>query len=154
MPALRVGYPQGLSAQSTDMNKKLKCILLIDDNDADNELHQIAIDRLGCAENIQVAHDGQEALGLLQNPGECSELDLIFLDINMPGMNGWEFLEEYKSLAQEQKARALVLMLSASPGSGDKEKSESFEDVSGLIEKPIRAKNLEEVLKKHFADLF
>ena len=79
------------------MNKILKSVLLIDDNKADNFIHKAYIMKHGGVETIEMVTGGEEALKFLTSKasGEYPRPELIFLDINMPRMNGWEFLEEY-----------------------------------------------------------
>ena len=84
------------------MKTKLNCILLVDDDEPTNFLNQMVIEELDIAEQIRVAQNGQEALTYLKKTGIGDENfplpDLILLDINMPAMNGWEFLERYRKL--------------------------------------------------------
>src|SRR5258708_36657106 len=103
------------------MNKKLNCILLIDDDEPTNFLNKMTIDQSGCAEWVQVVQSGQEALDYLQGTGRFKNRkedyprpDLIFLDINMPAMDGWEFLDKYKELPKDQKAEIVLIMLTTS----------------------------------------
>ncbi|MBU1719687.1 MAG: response regulator [Bacteroidetes bacterium] len=101
------------------MERKLKCILLVEDDHATNFLHKMILQKAGVAENILVALNGKEALTIIrdagnQTDGNSLKPDLIFLDINMPIMNGWEFIEEYKKLADELKNNTTIIMLSAS----------------------------------------
>jgi len=76
------------------MQPQLNCILLIDDNDDDNFYHRIILSEAGVTKRIEVAETGYEALDFLQRIQQAPEL--IFLDINMPRMNGWEFLQRQR----------------------------------------------------------
>ena len=107
------------------MKKKLNCILLVDDDESCNEFHQLIIEKTACTEKVEVAYDGEEALAFLKSSinGVHPEPDIIFLDINMPGMNGWEFLEEYKKLEGEIKSK-IVVMLTTSLNPNDKTRAE------------------------------
>src|SRR5690349_10546394 len=102
------------------MKKKLNCVMLIDDNEDDNFFHKIVLKETGIAEYIKVAESGFEALDFLKQENKIPEL--IFLDINMPKMNGWEFLEEYRKLNDEQKARVIIIMLTTSLNPADRKK--------------------------------
>ena len=84
--------------------------MLIDDNFHDNFFHQLAINELDIANKIQLATDGYEALEMLEKKNACIP-ELIFLDINMPRMNGWEFLEEYKKIAESRQTKIIIIML-------------------------------------------
>src|ERR1700761_5241318 len=124
--------------------KKLNSILLVDDDDEDNEYHQIIINRMKAADKIYVAENGEEAIAFLKK--ENQELpELIFLDINMPRMNGWEFLAEYKKLSLSKK-QIIILMLTTSVNPADMEKAKKIEEISGFRVKPLTASMMKEIL--------
>lgn len=127
------------------MKKKLNCILLIDDSAPDNRYHQIVIEAMNITNKIQVAINGQEALDFLKETSQ-NPPDLIFLDINMPKMNGWEFLEAYKDLEEKQKAKITIVMLTTSLNPEDKKRAEGIDDVDGFINKPLTEEVIVEVL--------
>ena len=77
--------------------------MLIDDDDDDNFFHQMVLNEVDVANKVQVAESAFEALDYLREGKQIPEL--IFLDINMPKMNGWEFLNEYKKLDIHHKAK-------------------------------------------------
>lgn len=133
------------------MKKKLNCILLIDDNSADNYFHQIVIRQMNITERIAVVTDGVEAMEFLENDPDGPP-DLIFLDINMPRMNGWEFLEKYKHLDPKKKSKTVIVMLTTSAHPKDLEKAKELEEVKGYNVKPLSEEMLQEILEKHFAD--
>lgn len=136
------------------MKRKLKNVLLIDDSESDNFYHERKIRKLGITDSIHVSYSGQEALNFLK-----SELDgvhprptLIFLDINMPGMNGWEFLEEYEKLEVSQKGEVVLTMLSNSIDERDKEKAVHYKTVQGFYSKPLNKEYLTTIIDKHFSN--
>ena len=128
--------------------KKLNCILLIDDDEEDNEYHQIVINRAGVTDTIKVAENGEEALRLLKEAGEALP-ELIFLDINMPRMNGWEFLAEYKKLGLKKK-QIIILMLTTSINPADIERAKKIEEVTGYQVKPLTTDMLGEIIESYF----
>lgn len=130
--------------------KKLNCILLIDDNKADNNYHQIIIKGMNIADNIQIAKDGLEALEYLKTENQIPP-DLIFLDINMPKMDGWEFLDAYKNLDPKQKAQIIIVILTTSGNPDDKKRAESISEVAGFTVKPLTEEMLTEILEQHFS---
>ncbi|WP_082280746.1 response regulator [Leptospira kirschneri] len=135
-------------------NKKLKCILLIDDNQDDNFFHERVIYKGNYAEKVIKKQSGQEALLFLKNkPNNIEPFpDLIFLDINMPGMNGWEFLEEYKKLDQKLQTSTLIIMLTTSDNPDDKNKFSQFGPTSDFKTKPLTNAMLDEILERYFSE--
>jgi len=131
------------------MKNKLNCILLIDDDSEDNFFHQMVIEEMNIVDHIEVALNGVEALNFLKKENQTHP-DIIFLDINMPKMNGWEFLEAYAKLNPDQKAKLLVVMLTTSINPLDKERAEQFPDIIGFNSKPLTKEMLNEILEKHF----
>ncbi len=134
------------------MSQKLNCIVLIDDDEPTNFLHKLIIDRHECTEQVEVFQDAREALRFLSEKRDGSYLqpDLILLDINMPDMNGWEFLEAYSKLSDEQRGHIVVMMLTTSLNPDDKERADSMEGVTGFLSKPLTKKLLQEILEQHF----
>ncbi|HTI94773.1 MAG TPA: response regulator [Puia sp.] len=141
------------------MNPQLNCILLIDDDEPTNFLNKMTLEQTGCTRHIFVAQSGQEALDYLRGcgPGNGSSgmsprPDLIFLDINMPAMDGWEFLERYKTLPSEQKADIVLIMLTTSLNPDDEVKTRTIPEVAGFENKPLSQQRLQELLKKYFSN--
>ncbi len=134
--------------------KKLNCILLIDDDEPTNFWNERLIEKSNCAETVVICEDGKEGLDYINSCIENQEPlpDLIFLDLNMPGMNGWEFLEEYKTLDESLKDNPLLIMLTTSLNPDDQERMEQMNEVSGFINKPFSIEAMKEVLNKHFQD--
>jgi response regulator of citrate/malate metabolism len=124
--------------------------MLIDDNPDDNFFHERVIRKSQSAERIITKGSAAEALEFLKiNRDKDNRPDLIFLDINMPGMNGWEFLEEYNRLDKELQGRMVVIMLTTSVNPDDIEKAKKFDVVSGYKIKPLTQEMLEEVLNTY-----
>ena len=132
------------------VKKKLSCILLVDDDYEDNVFHKLIISRMQIAESVEEANDGLEALNKLKKRQTPPEL--IFLDINMPRMNGWEFLEEYKDLDTEQKAKTIIMMLSTSSNPDEIKKAQEIAEVSGFKTKPLSKEMLVDILENFFRE--
>lgn len=136
--------------------KKVNCILLIDDNPSDNHFHQIIIREAGSCNHIKVAHDGQSALDYIIKSGELNHSvsfpkpDIIYLDINMPGMNGFDFLEEYNKLDEKLKSKIVVVMLSTSLNPDDEIKATTYAEVKEFQNKPLTVEILHETIEKYF----
>jgi len=114
------------------------------------------LEKSGCASYIKVAQSGQEALDYLTHIAQhdggnrypCP--DLILLDINMPAMDGWEFLEKYKKMDTEHKGKIIVVMLTTSLLQEDIAKAKATPEISGFEHKPLTVDNLNRILDKYF----
>lgn len=113
----------------------LKKIVLVDDNEADLVFGGIVLERAAVAASVVTFDAAGDALDYLASAAGA-DVDCVLLDINMPGMNGFEFLEAYESLFGG-RARAIVVMLSSSPDPRDRERAQAFLSVRGFIIKPI-----------------
>ena len=141
------------------LKKKLKAILLVDDDEGTNYFHNHIIKKANVSENVYIAYNGIEALDFLkkcaadkQMDGTRLEPDLILLDINMPKVNGWDFLEEYKKLKEELKEQIIIVMLTTSFNPDDEIKARSIKEITDYKYKPLSDEMLEEILRNHFPD--
>jgi len=142
------------------MNQKLNCVLLIDDDEPTNFFNRMVLEEVGCAEHIQVEESGQAALEFLsrhddegENKRKGSCPDLIFIDINMPAMNGWEFMERYSILEEDKKGKVVVVMLTTSLNPDDRLRAERMKDISGFETKPLDAQKISRILETFFPAL-
>jgi CheY-like chemotaxis protein len=122
--------------------------MLIDDNEDDNFYHKMIIQKVDITEHIEVAESGFEALDFLRK--EIKIPQLIFLDINMPAMNGWEFLDEYKKLSDAQKAQIIIIMLTTSLNPADRKRSEKISEINGFEIKPLTPEKLTKIVERYF----
>jgi CheY-like chemotaxis protein len=124
-----------------------KSVLLVDDSRATNFMHRELIREADFAERIDVALDGEEALDFLRS-GSDSEYfppSVIFLDINMPKMDGFEFLEACKSLPEGQRGSLVIVMLTTSLDPGDRTRAMATGMVRDFHHKPLSLAALEEM---------
>jgi CheY-like chemotaxis protein len=135
------------------MNQVLKLILVIDDSEDDNFFHNRAIQKAGVCEHVEVAYTGREALAFLTTPepdGQTPRPDLIFLDINMPEMNGWEFLDACQARPELGIASTPLIMLTNSLNKLDAQNGNKHPLVDLFLLKPLEAKTVKEVVEKFF----
>lgn len=134
--------------------KTLKSILLVDDSEATNAMNLYLLKRIKAADHIEVRENGKTALDFLTQKNEAGQFphpDLIILDLNMPVMNGIEFLEEHEKLEDHVKGTAVIIMLTTSLLESDKQKVNSFPSVSGYQTKPLSLEKITDIMS-HFSD--
>lgn len=117
----------------------LEKVLLVDDDEVTNLMHRRRISRSGLAQRIDVATDGQAALDYLRHCVEINEKppDLVLLDINMPRMNGFEFLDAFKCLPREIRENQHIVMVTTSNLKRDKARAKTDKNVLGYETKPL-----------------
>ena len=130
------------------MNKKIS-VMLIDDNKIDLFIHNEFIRQMGIAHTVTEYPYANDALVFLQNNDATKWPDLILLDIHMPVMNGFDFLEEYGTLPASLRKKCKIVIVSSSLDTGDKLKTKTNPFVLELFEKPMNIKKLMDLLKQH-----
>ena len=124
--------------------EKLKRILLIDDDVNTNFYNRILFEQANLSDEILEFQNATEGLDYLKKENEVS---LILLDINMPIMNGWQFLEAYEQLNKKQKEAIIVVMLTSSINMDDQEKAAKYDSVKKFIRKPISPELINEIME-------
>lgn len=133
--------------------RRLHRVLLIDDNEADNFYHQYVIDEAGLTEEVRSFTYADEALAYLKDlPLAEEQVDLLFLDLNMPRMNGFQFLEEYKRLTPKQQARFGVVLLTNSLNSSERSQAVAYKEVLAFYNKPLEEGILEDLYGQLLCD--
>lgn len=134
------------------MTQKINNILLIDDDATTNFLHKHALEKAKVAHHVQVAETVQEALAFWEAPGsaEKEKPELIFLDLNLPGLTGWDFIEEYKKVKVSNSSFPIIIILSASANYNDRLKAQQMAEIAEFRNKPLTSESIQEIVLKYF----
>lgn len=129
----------------------LDTILLIDDDSINNFLNRRLLTKMQVADHLLVAESGEEALHLLRQPA-APQPSLILLDINMPGLNGMDFLKQYQPQRCAQQPGPVVVMLTTSVDISDLQQLSQL-NIDGFISKPLTEDKISQLLAQHFTPL-
>jgi len=133
--------------------KKVNCVLLVDDSISsifyNKELIRLSSDDI---ENVHAVESGFLALDFINSLGEFKtntlQPSIIFLDMNMPNMDGFEFLERFSQLPETKKKNTLIVILTSHSMVKNKEAIDGYGDlIYGVLQKPLLKKNLSSVLE-------
>ena len=133
--------------KSADDTFKFERVLLIDDNDIDNFINERMITTNMFSKTVVIKNSAEAALQFLKdNEGSESAMpQLIFLDLNMPEMDGFGFLEEFEKLSERVKKNAKVIVLSSSISPEDINRASTNQYVVKYVNKPLNEKYLEAI---------
>ncbi len=131
----------------------IKKVYLVDDDEINNFICTNILKKINFCDDVVAYESGTEALEALklamaENHEDVP--DVIFLDINMPIMNGWDFLEEFKTIKGQMEKKVSLFMLSSSIYQADVEKSKQYEEVVDFVTKPLNADVLNDIKQKYF----
>lgn len=131
--------------------EKFYNILIIDDDQVNNFLFSKMVQAVGISEKAEAVTSAQQGLVLLEEKIASGEPlpQVIFLDINMPLMDGWEFLERYKEMPLSIRQQINLYMLSSSIYPEDISKAKSHEEVVDYITKPLTREILQKIHQEH-----
>jgi CheY-like chemotaxis protein len=134
--------------------QKLTCVLLVDDDPITNFLNQELLESLGVTDKLLVAENGQAGLELLQAHCQAATPDcpaLVLLDVQMPVLDGFGFLEGYARMPLAHLHSAIIIvMLSSSQHPQDLARARALQ-AADFLAKPLTAEQLDRVLQAHFA---
>jgi CheY-like chemotaxis protein len=128
--------------------KRQSTILLVDDDDIFIFLTRKMLASTGMAQRVIVYKDAADAITFLQDNNDDIDAlpDVILLDLNMPGMNGWQFLQAYEHTLHNLKKIPRLYVVSSSIANEDAEKAKACIGVMGYISKPFSLETLKHVL--------
>ena len=131
---------------------KIKTILFIDDDNISLYLNKMLVEQLRIAGKSETLHNPWDALEYIQKNycyahtknSVCT--DLIFLDIHMPGLDGFEFMQELEKINNLDRSRFLIIMLTASLNQIDMEKASGYGDkIYAYLSKPLSEEDLKKL---------
>ena len=122
--------------------RRYRAVMLIDDNEIDNLINQKMIEAASVAENIYTHTGAKSAIEFLKNMEKLDVAnqvlpDVIFLDIDMPLMDGFQFLDEFEKLSNAAKKKCRIVMLTSSINPQDFNRSKKYENVKLYLNKPL-----------------
>ena len=123
------------------MTSDIHSVLLIDDEVANNFIHRLILRKNNIGKDVHVFESAAEALEHLKS----HDVDLILLDINMPGLSGWDFMDHLKPIF-EHRSLPKIVILSSSIDPRDRTKAEAMPYVQCMLNKPLQVEQLKGVL--------
>ena len=133
-----------------NFNSRSVSVLLVDDDEINNFISIKLIKKAFVNTEIMACLNGKFAIDQLveiQEKDPSKLPDYILLDINMPIMNGWAFLDEFKRLQIDPSGKCKIFIISSSVFSNDINKAKSYPLVKGFVSKPLNIDKIKELFK-------
>jgi CheY-like chemotaxis protein len=132
---------------------RYKRVMIIDDSPIDRYIAEKMIKKNAFADDTIAMASAVQALDYLKGIKDQTQLPtLIFLDIRMPEMNGFEFLEEYKKLHDQVKENCIIVMITSSADTNDQRAAEGNAYVRGFVDKPLSREKLDQIAEHYDAN--
>lgn len=132
---------------------KPKSVLLVEDDELTNKMNKFLIEnKLKLTDNISIVNHGKEARDLISLKLAKREKlpDLILLDINMPVMNGYEFISSLRAILTDKAQMPVIIMLTASSKEIERFSYGSYPEVKNIYLKPLTERVLTEIVEEFF----
>jgi CheY-like chemotaxis protein len=132
------------------MNRKN--VLIVDDDEVYLYLMKRLLKELSEGMEVHTSTDGEQAIDFIKKCDAEKNLapKIIFLDVNMPFLDGWGFLEEFKKLNVNFEDKIHIYLVTSSELPADKKRAEEYKELDGYIVKPISEEKLSGMLKEVF----
>lgn len=136
-------------------NESLDLVMLVDDDNTTNYLNERLLNEMQVAKEIVVMKNGKEAIEYLKSAAVGKDglksPDLIFLDIKMPVMDGFSFLDAYQKEGLDMTDQVIILMLTSSASFYDLERLRNYKKVKQHFSKALTKHDVREIMKEYFS---
>ncbi len=126
-------------------------VYIIDDDDISLFLSSLVLEESGFAAKVLTYTSADSALRQLSDSNHTDLPEVILLDLNMPGKNGWDFLETLRQCEQKFQGRTSIFILTSSIAASDKARSKNYRLVQGFLHKPLDDESLDFIRQAHRA---
>lgn len=125
-----------------------KCIMLVDDDESTNRFHEIVFNQLDAARKIIIAKNGKVGLEKLLSKTDIIKPDLIFIDLNMPVMGGFRFLELYQQTEEYKILRPKIVILTTSLIPEERSRILNNFEIFKFLNKPLTKSLIKDLLRE------
>lgn len=124
----------------------IKKVLIIDDDDLSIFLMGLTIDEIDFIEKYESVNSGWEALKSFENCKNGGAPEIILLDLNMPEMDGYEFIEHFEKKYAQSYPETKIIVITSSQRESDRSRSLACDSVIGFINKPLEETEIKKIL--------
>ena len=142
--------PKMSYTRSQSNEKKLNCMFLIDDNEIDNYINKKMVIENDLCTNLHIFDSGNKAVDFIlkSDIANLPSPDIILLDLNMPGYNGFEVLSHIEDRLLEKNPKLKTIFLTTSINPSDKEEAKKYKTYHSFMNKPLVIQELIKVLSE------
>ncbi len=125
----------------------IELVAIVDDDDIFQFTTKVKLEKMGLAKDVKIFNDGEEIFDYLEAASLNDVPNVLLLDINMPIVDGWDFLDLYANLASDKQNKISIYMISSSINPVDVEKAKKHEHIIDYITKPIKESDMLRIFK-------